>query len=32
MCCDDAEASDAERRYRLSLAWFPLDLGTGKTG
>jgi len=28
MCCDDAEASDAERRYRLSLAWFPLDRGS----
>ena len=25
MCCDDAEASGAERRYRFSLAWFPLD-------
>ena len=30
MCCDDAEASDAERRYRFSLAWFPLDGGTSE--
>jgi len=27
MCCDDAEASDGERRYRLSIVWFPLDRG-----
>lgn len=27
MCCDDAEASDAERRYRLNIVWFPLDRG-----
>jgi len=27
MCCDDAEASDSERRYRLSIVWFPLDRG-----
>jgi hypothetical protein len=30
MCSDDVEASDAERRYRFSLAWFPLDRGTGE--
>jgi len=28
MCCDDTEAPDGERRYRFSLAWFPLDRGT----
>ena len=30
MCSDDVEVSDAERRYRFSLAWFPLDRGTGE--
>jgi DNA-binding transcriptional ArsR family regulator len=29
---DDAEASDAERRYRFSLAWFPLDHGSKESG
>ena len=31
MCCDDAEASDAERRYRLSIVWFPLDRGPAES-
>ena len=29
---DDAETSDAERRYRFSLAWFPLDHGSKESG
>lgn len=29
---DDAETSDAERRYRFSLAWFPLDHGSKDSG
>jgi DNA-binding transcriptional ArsR family regulator len=32
MGCDDAETSDAERRYRFSLAWFPLDHGSKESG
>jgi DNA-binding transcriptional ArsR family regulator len=31
-CCEDDEPSEGMRRYRLSLAWFPLDRGTGETG
>ena len=32
MCCDDAEASDADRRYRFSLAYFPLDHRSDESG
>ncbi len=32
MCCDNAEVSDPERRYRFSLAYFPLDRGSEDPG
>lgn len=30
MCCEDGQPSEGTRRYRFSLAWFPLDRGTGE--
>ena len=30
MCCEDDEPPEGARRYRLSLAWFPLDRGSGE--
>lgn len=32
MCCDNADTADTERRYRFSLAYFPLDRSSDESG